>query len=77
VALWSFLEGADERFPSLIETKSCFLVHVVRMEFNLSGLHDDVIQVMALRGEYGGVAKLDTVIQLDAVFCYGWLVRMF
>jgi hypothetical protein len=40
------------------------------MEFNLNGLHDDAIQVMALRGEYGGVGKLDTVVQLDAVFSY-------
>jgi hypothetical protein len=28
---------------------------------------------MALRGEYGGDAKLDMVVQLDAVFSYGWL----
>jgi hypothetical protein len=47
------------------------------MEFNLNGLHNDAIQVTALRGEYGGVAKLDTMVQLDAVFSYGWLVRKF
>jgi hypothetical protein len=40
------------------------------MEFNLNGLQDDVIQVVALKGEYGGFAKLDTVVQLDAVFSY-------
>jgi hypothetical protein len=41
------------------------------MELSLSGLHDDAIQVTALRGEYGGVGKLDMVIQFDAVFSYG------
>jgi hypothetical protein len=41
------------------------------MEFNFNGLHDDAIQVTALRGEYGGVEKLDTMVHLDAVFSYG------
>jgi hypothetical protein len=47
------------------------------MEINLNGLHDVAIQVTALRGEYGGVAELDTVVQLDAVSSYGWLARKF
>jgi hypothetical protein len=41
------------------------------MELNLNSFHDDMIQIMALRGEYGGVMELDMVVQLDAVFSYG------
>jgi hypothetical protein len=41
------------------------------MELKLNSFHDDTIQVTALRGEYGGVVELDTVVQLDAVFSYG------
>jgi hypothetical protein len=38
------------------------------MELKFIDLHDDVIQVTALRGEYGGVGNLDTVVQPDGVF---------
>jgi hypothetical protein len=37
------------------------------MEFILNSFHDDTIQITALRGEYGGVVELDTVVPLDAV----------
>jgi hypothetical protein len=40
------------------------------MELNLNSFHDDTIHVTTLRGEYGGVVELDTVVQLDAVFSY-------
>jgi hypothetical protein len=40
------------------------------MEFNLNSFHDDTVQVMALRGEYGSVVELDMVVHLDAVFSY-------
>jgi hypothetical protein len=41
------------------------------MGLNLNGVHDDAIQVTALRGEYGGVGKLDMVVQPDGVFSCG------
>jgi hypothetical protein len=33
-----FLEGADERFPQLAETKTNLPIHIVGMELNLNGL---------------------------------------
>jgi hypothetical protein len=40
------------------------------MELNLNSFHDDTVQVTALRGEYGGVVELDTMVQLSAVFSF-------
>jgi hypothetical protein len=41
------------------------------MELNLNGLPDDAIHVLGHSGEDGGIAKLNAVSQVDAVFSHG------
>jgi hypothetical protein len=65
-----FIEGADERLPSFVETKPHLSVHVVVMELNLNGLPNDVIHVLGLGGEDGGIVYLNVVSQVDAVFSH-------
>jgi hypothetical protein len=69
-----FLEGADERLPSLSETKTHLSLHIVAMELNFNGLPKDSNHVLGLSGEDGGIMKLDVVTQVEAVLSHGRLV---
>jgi hypothetical protein len=59
------------------ETKATLSVDIVRMEFNLSGLPDNVVHITGFCGEDGRIMDLNAVSLVDSVFSYGRLSRMF
>jgi hypothetical protein len=69
--LWRFLEGVDERFPCLAESKNSISVYIVGMELNLNGLPNSVIHLSSFSGEDGVIMKLNAVTRVDLTFSYG------
>jgi hypothetical protein len=64
----SFREEID--FHDLLRQKPPY-VYIVMVEFNLSGLSNNVMHVLGFCGEDGGFMKLNAVCLVYAVFSHG------
>jgi hypothetical protein len=58
-------------------TEATLSFDILRVEFNLNGLPDNVVHISGFGGEDGRIVELNSVSLVDTVFSYGRLVRMF
>jgi hypothetical protein len=68
-------KGADKRLPLFTATKAALSVDTVKMEFNLNGLHNNVVHVSDFHGEDGSIVELNVVYLVHTVFSYDPLER--
>jgi hypothetical protein len=66
-----------KRLPKFTEPKATLSVDIVRVEFNLNSLLNNVVHISGFCGEDGRIVELNVVSVVDTVFSYGQVVRMF
>jgi hypothetical protein len=64
-------------FHDLQRKKPTSLLILLRVEFNLNGLPDNVVHIFVFRGKDGRIVELNAVSVLDTMFSYSPLIGIF